>query len=157
MAPCYWQSDHDYNLNRPSASEAAFVQVTPGDSGWEIVISPKIGFTLITIYALLILRTLTMLVTLWGRETGLKWDPTSVMDQLALVRGSNILPIFDGLEIHNRYELQKRFWQKMSNFDSVRLAYWRPNDGGPIWHGIRLVPKSTGKCRCFSIPIQEPA
>ena len=129
--------------------KAAFVQVTPGDSGWRVVISRKIGFTLITIYALLILHTLTMLVTLWGRETGLKWDPTSVMDQLALVRGSNILPIFDGLEIHNRHELHRRFWQKMSSFDSVRLAYWKPNDGGPIWHGIRLVPKLTGTCRCF--------
>ena len=127
--------------------KAAFVQVTPGDTGWEIVISPKIGYSLITIYALLMLHIIAMLITLWNRETGLKWDPASVMDQLALVRGSNIFPIFDGLETYHRTAFQKEYWKRMSSFDSVRLAYWKPRRGGPIWHGIRLLP--TGMCGSY--------
>ncbi len=126
------------------ALKVVFVQVRPGDGGWEFLVSPEIGFCLISIYALLILYTLVVLARLWNRETGLKWDPTTLMDLLALLRGSNLLPIFYGLETCNRMDFQKILDHRISEFGSIMLGYWKPRCKGPIWHGIRLLPKSKG-------------
>ena len=124
--------------------KAAFVQIRPGDRGWELLVSSKIGFCLISIYALLTLYTLVILARLWNRETGLKWDPKSLMDQLALVQGSNIWPIFHGLETCGRKHFPKLLEKRISKFGSIRLGYWKSRSKGSIWHGIRLLPKSKG-------------
>ena len=70
----------------------------PIEGGWEVRFSPNVAIALIVIYALLVFLTLALLVNLWSRQTGLKWDPISIADKLVLLRGSDTLSDFDGLD-----------------------------------------------------------
>ena len=70
----------------------------PIRGGWKIRISPHVAQALLFIYALLAYLTLALVISLWGRRTGLKWDPVTIADKLVLLRGSDILNDFDGLD-----------------------------------------------------------
>ena len=80
--------------------KAVFLQSIPVDHGWEIAVSRHVGYTLIAIYMVLISCNMLLTVTLYDKESGLKWDPGSVTDQLALVYGSNIWVLFSGLDLY---------------------------------------------------------
>ena len=71
------------------------------EGGWEIRFSPNVAIALIVIYALMACSTLALLIDLWGRRTELKWDPVFIADKLVLLRGSDILNDFDGLDTMN--------------------------------------------------------
>ena len=77
------------------------------EGGWEIQFSPNVAKALIVIYALLACSTLALLVNLWGRQTGLKWDPVSIADKLVLLRGSDILNDFGGLDTMDSETINK--------------------------------------------------
>lgn len=85
-----------------------------------------------------------MLLGLWNRDTGVKWDPVSVANQLALVQGSNILGGFHGLDFAGP-ELSVIVLQNRSSaFGVVRLGYWRHRSTRSIWHGLACTPPCPG-------------
>ena len=69
---------------------------------WEIRFSPHVAEALLLIYALLACLTFTLVISLWGRRTGLKWDSITIADKLVLFRGSDVLNDFDGLDTMGR-------------------------------------------------------
>jgi hypothetical protein len=123
--------------------KAAFLQIVADGDGWTIIVLPHVGYALIGIYAILIVLTIGILIRTWNRGTGLKWDPVSVADQLALFQGSNILQMYQGLEFANANECIKVLMERGDWFGHLRLGYWKR--GGSIWHGIACIPPQTGK------------
>ena len=119
---------------------ATFVQVSPSENGWKAVISDKKGYTLISIYGLLALLTAVILARLSGRDSGLKWDPVSIADQLALIQGSNIWNIFSGLEFSSQKDFPASLKERTTNFGTIRLGCWKHRQEDACWHGIAFLP-----------------
>ena len=82
----------------------------PNQGRWEIQISPPVAIALLPLYALLACSTFALIINLWGRRTGLRWDLVSIADKLALFHGSDILDDFDGLDTMDREGINKRKW-----------------------------------------------
>jgi hypothetical protein len=137
--------------------KASFLQIVPDSNGWTVIVLPKVGYALISIYGVLFLVTLVMLIRLWDRSTGVKCDPVSIADQLALVQGSNILGLFQGLEFANRLQMNNVLKERSPQFGSLRLGYWRHRQNGTIWHGLGCIlgmlsnPYSTRRLKLFDI------
>jgi hypothetical protein len=116
--------------------KAPFIQVFDnGENAWVVVIMPAVGYTLMAIYGVLALATCTIIFRLSNRELGLRWDPVSIADQLALVQGSNILKLFQGLEFANCKECTKVLKKR---WRLSRLGYWKVQENGDtrIWYGL---------------------
>jgi hypothetical protein len=127
--------------------KASFLQIlvdTSANSGWRVTVYPAIGHALIAIYVILILLTALMLTSLFGCDTGVKWDPVSIADQLALVQRSNLLDMYDGLEFANQYKCAEELRGRDPRFGTLRLGYWKHRSDGSIWHGLACVPHATG-------------
>ena len=125
--------------------KATFIQVTPDRNGWDIAFSNKIGYALISMYAMVSMATILIMVKLHHRDTGLKWDPVSLADQLALVQGSNFVSLFEGLETCSYRDYSQRFCERASKAGTLRLGYWKHRQNGTIWHGLAFVSESS--CR----------
>lgn len=113
---------------------------------WTISISGTSAKYLMFNYSVLLLIVLGLLVYLWDKRTGLKWDPVSFADQIMLLQGSNILEDFSGLEYWSR-SFPERFDRKKNQFygletERFRLGYWRHRPTNQYWHGIRKWPAS---------------
>lgn len=97
---------------------------------WRWVAVEGVIWTVIVLYILLVLALLVLLVVL-RKPTGLKWDPRSLADIVALLERSNITNDYSGAET-----FEKRDFANLGG-RSDRLGYWsttrRPND---IFHGI---------------------
>ncbi|KAF9734986.1 hypothetical protein PMIN06_009333 [Paraphaeosphaeria minitans] len=97
---------------------------------WRWVAVQGVIWTVVVLYILLVLSLLVLLVLL-RKPTGLKWDPRSLADIVALLERSNITNEYRGAET-----FEKRDFDNLRG-RSDRLGYWsttrRPND---IFHGI---------------------
>ena len=82
----------------------------PIQGRWEIQFSPYAAEALLFSYALLACLTFALVINLWGRRTGLKWDSVTIADKLVLFRGSDILDDFDGLDTMGRERIWYRKW-----------------------------------------------
>jgi hypothetical protein len=116
--------------------KASFVLVTAGGHGWTVAVLCEVGYALIAIYVCLLLATTYILARLWDRETGLKWDPVTIADQVALVQGSNIFPMLEGLEFATPRECSSILATRSSHFGTLRLGYWMHRCNGTIWYGL---------------------
>lgn len=109
---------------------------------WTISISDASAKYLLLNYSINFLIVLGLLVYLWDRRTGLKWDPVSLADHSMLLQRSDVLDDFSGLEYwswkgektHRLYGLET---------ERYRLGYWRDQRTNKYWHGIRKWPAST--------------
>lgn len=61
-----------------------------GNNKYSLVVRPPIAWLLVGGYFLMSLFTLVVTVRLWSVKSGLKWDPVSIADRMALFRHSNI-------------------------------------------------------------------
>ncbi len=120
--------------------KAALLQVSASDGGWNVLVFNRIGYVLISEYAFLAISTVSILARLWNRETGIKWKPSSIIDQLALVERSNILPLYRGLEFEKPGEFKEMLEKRSHRFGVLRLGYWKHAETGSIWHGIACIP-----------------
>lgn len=116
--------------------KSVFIQLLPDESGWIVSVSRVAAGFLIAMYSLLITCTIFMALWFRNRQTGLKWDPVCIADQIALIQGSNILKSFHGLEFATREEVPYAFPRNGLLGDTLRLGYWKIGDTGEIWHGI---------------------
>jgi len=112
-------------------------------SVWQWVAVQGIIWTAIVLYILLILALFTLMFFLYRNITGLKWDPRSLADIIALLERSNNLSHYNGSET-----FQKDDWHLVAN-RADRIGYWnttrRPND---IFYGIG---EEGGEIRRFSV------
>ncbi|KAH6666900.1 hypothetical protein B0J14DRAFT_603536 [Halenospora varia] len=124
--------------------KAAFIQTAADEKGWQVNVLPNVGFALIALYVSLLVATLFLMIIMWDRETGLRWDPVSLADQLALVQGSNIFSMFQGLEFSSYPDRKRLLGIRGSAYGKLRLGYWRHRQNGSIWHGLACIkPLST--------------
>lgn len=99
-------------------------------TGWRWTATQPIGWTLVVLYALLVIALLCVLIHFRRRRTGLIWDAGSLADVLVLLEKSNILSHFDRSDI-------TRASAQSQHARDYRLGYWttssRPQD---IFYGI---------------------
>lgn len=106
----------------------------PRDNGaWRWVAVQGVIWTIIVLYILLIVALIALLIKLRRSETGLKWDPRSLADVIAMLERSNFLNEYTGTEIYTHLgDFRKRLWNS-----TPRLGYWhtshQPTD---IHYGI---------------------
>ncbi len=91
-------------------------------SGSWVAVTP-VAWTLVAIYALLVLSLLALAVY-FRRETGLKWDPRSLADVLVLLQRSNNLNDYNASETFSSTDV---FRAKLAS-RSDRLGYWKTSD-----------------------------
>jgi hypothetical protein len=110
---------------------------------WRWVAVQGVIWTVATLYILLIIALVVLTLFLLRNTTGLKWDPRSLADIIALLERSNIMAEYNGSET-----FQKGDWHLVAN-RADRIGYWtttrRPND---IFYGIG---EEGGEIRRYSI------
>ncbi|KAJ2895177.1 hypothetical protein MKZ38_006842 [Zalerion maritima] len=102
----------------------------------EAVSVPWVGYSLISIYSVIICYIIVILVHFNKHNTGLRWAPDSLADILVLLRYSDFMDTFVGSGIATRGSL----FSKGSDRE-VQLGYWmvRTRDGDEFpWHGFAL-------------------
>jgi hypothetical protein len=107
-----------------------------GDVGlpaWRWLAVQGVIWATVVLYLLTLLALITLLVYLLIHESGLKWDPTSLADIVALLTRSNIAGDYSGTDtFEDIHQFRQRLWAR-----SDRLSYWhtsrRPQD---IFYGI---------------------
>ncbi|KAF2819986.1 hypothetical protein CC86DRAFT_334249 [Ophiobolus disseminans] len=112
-------------------------------SVWRWVAVQGVIWTIVVLYVLLIIALLMLMFFLIRNSSGLKWDPRSLADVIALLERSNNLANYNGSET-----FEKDDWHLVAN-RADRIGYWsttkRPND---IFYGIG---EEGGEIRRFSI------
>ena len=88
----------------------------PDESLWRWTSVQPIAWLLFALYALLILGLGALLLRFSLGETGLKWDPTSLADIMAIFHRSNMLNDFQRSEIETAVSRPLK---------DIRLGYWR--------------------------------
>lgn len=103
------------------------------DSGWETWVAREYLYPLLSIYFLLVLFSLALLIRTWNWTTGLRWDPVSIADQMALFYHSDCLGDFKGLDTVDADKAAKLFSEPV-----YRLGYWRiiVAESEEYWHGF---------------------
>ncbi|KAE9983069.1 hypothetical protein EG328_010306 [Venturia inaequalis] len=112
---------------------------------WRWVAVQGVIWTLVTLYILVIIALVVLSSKLWRTLTGLKWDPRSLADVIALIERANIMSDYTGSEtFKTRSEFKQLLWNRTD-----RLGYWhtssRPQD---IFYGLG---EEGGATRRYSI------
>lgn len=100
-----------------------------GQGVWRWTSVQAVGWTIIAIYALLVIALVFLIFRFLRSWTGLIWDPVSLADLIPLIQRSNILRDYDGFETspNTRHGLAPRV---------LRLGYWKLMDKEEIFYGI---------------------
>jgi hypothetical protein len=127
--------------------KAVFLTIISEQGGWSIVVAPTSSKVLMLLYAINEVVLISVLIYLWGRQTGLKWDPTTIADQLSLFHGSNVLPDFSVIECN-----QERSWTLLRR-NRYRIGYWylTKNEETKIVYGIRRAGSCKGMYSFFAL------
>ncbi|KAF2470709.1 uncharacterized protein BDR25DRAFT_342976 [Lindgomyces ingoldianus] len=120
--------------------KAGFLSSRETSSGWIVTVHPIFSMVLIVVYLLNEVVLLWIYFYLRNRNTGLKWDPTTLADQIALFHGSNILEDFASLE-----EEYNTFGGRLLQGREYRLGYWQKGANRDIWYGIGRVTRAKTK------------
>jgi len=104
-----------------------------GSGTWRWVAVQGVIWTVVALYILLIVALFVLGAYLWRSITGLKWDPRSLADIIALLERANIVSDYSDTETYaNSYQFRQRLWSRAD-----RVGYWhtsrRPQD---IFYGI---------------------
>lgn len=87
--------------------------------GWMITIHPIPAYYLMVVYTLM--GSSYVFITIWvhGKSTGLKWDPASPLDQLALIMTTNAMVDISRLPLHGG-----RAYDVLQEDVRWRIGYW---------------------------------
>ena len=91
------------------------------DKIWRWTTVQPIAWLLLALYVLLIFGLCALLLRFTRGETGLKWDPSSLADVMAIFHRSNILNDFERSEIETSIVHAPK---------DIRLGYWRNSRHG---------------------------
>jgi hypothetical protein len=106
---------------------------------WTVSVSPTSTLILIFLYTIEVASTISLLIYLRSRCTGLKWVPATIADQLALFHESNVLRDFEVLEkdpgIKSTEILRDR---------EYRIGYWEKGRNRRLVYGVGRVSGGRG-------------
>jgi hypothetical protein len=127
----------------PLLASAFNVRYDVDRSTWRWVAVQGVIWTVVVLFILLIVALFVLMFYLNRSPSGLKWDPRSLADIIALLERANITANYNGSET-----FRKDDWHLVAN-RADRLGYWtttkRPND---IFYGIG---EEGGDTRRFSV------
>ncbi|QDS68159.1 hypothetical protein FKW77_010363 [Venturia effusa] len=114
-------------------------------SAWRRVAVQGVIWTLVALYIMTITALVVLSTHLWRNSTGLKWDPRSLADIIALLERANIMSDYTGSEtFRSMSQFKQLLWNRTD-----RLGYWhtsrRPQD---IFYGLG---EEGGATRRYSI------
>jgi hypothetical protein len=117
------------------------------DAHWILTMRTYPALALIGGYLMMAAYTAFIGFQLKGTSTGLKWDPVSIADFIALFAKCNALKYFEPLEL--RHETTAK--QAMSMNQRFRLGYWvKRSNGSPLETvygiGVCFGDGDQGKC-----------
>ena len=117
----------------PLLASAFNVQYFGSANGWRWVAVQGVVWAAAGLYALLIVALIVLTIRLRGAKTGLKWDPRSLIDVVAMMERANITNDYVNSEVFSSLgAFRQRLWNR-----SDRLGYWhtsrRPQD---IFYGL---------------------
>jgi hypothetical protein len=119
--------------------KSAWIIVSKSSNGGIVKVSTGFGITLLVIYGILIILAVCLASIMHGAKTGLKWDPSSISDLLALTHGTNTMAIFQGYDMATQKDMLYHASCEIYANVTRRIGYWRKPDGN-IWYGIAYVP-----------------
>lgn len=100
--------------------QSAVFSVVNIEGEWRWTAVQGVAWTLVAIYLLTLVALTTTMVFFFGRVTGLKWDPTSLADIIAMLPKSNSLNDYQDTEVlPNRNAIRDRLAIR-----SDRLGFW---------------------------------
>jgi hypothetical protein len=98
---------------------------------WKWLAVQGVIWTVVVLYALLILALIFLLISLSRTPTGLRWDPRSLADIIALLERSNVMTEYEGSETFTKGD-----WDRLRN-RADRLGYWSTtNRFKDVFYGI---------------------
>lgn len=130
------------------------------NSGWTTWVTVEYLYPLLAIYGVFIIYLCVLLGYTWKFKTGLRWDPVSIADNLALFRRSDFLEDFEHLDMDDPASHRERFADS-----TYRLGYWctgKDKDGRlQYWHGFGrdcryLISNSTLLKKLTIIQLESP-
>jgi Protein of unknown function (DUF3433) len=122
--------------------KASLLQLTTDNSGWTVTPQTHFAWFMIFVYVCLCTVAIYLTVYLRDRQTGVRWDPVSLADQLVLLQKSNLMKILmkcRRVDLECDHCVRDFFKRNHSLFGHLRLGYWRHKRTGEIWHGIAAV------------------
>ncbi|KAH7127069.1 hypothetical protein B0J11DRAFT_527125 [Dendryphion nanum] len=127
----------------PLLASSFNVRYVLDEQAWRWLAVQGVIWTVIVLYILLILAVIALTITLLRSQNGLKWDPRSLADLIALLERSNIMGDYNESETWSKADFRNLAGR------TDRLGYWatskRPND---IFHGIG---EEGGSTRRYSV------
>ncbi|RGP60636.1 hypothetical protein FSPOR_10516 [Fusarium sporotrichioides] len=123
--------------------KSSIFQLVKDASGWRIRVSILFCIIAMAVYLWLFVVTIAITLHLSKNRTGLKWSPSTLAAQLALIQGSNILDKFKDISTQTPWALDLAIstWQEEGLL--LRLGYWKEQGTNMIIHGVRFLPRST--------------
>lgn len=104
-----------------------------GFGNWRWLTTQAIVWTLFGLYFLLLVALVVLGIWLWRQRTGLRWDPRSLADVIALLDRSNAFEEYNNSEAFTSH---KDFYQGLG-LRSDRLGYWTTsNRPESVFYGI---------------------
>lgn len=118
-------------------------------TGWDVTIWPFGAIVTIIVYSSLVVTTAVLLIVMWKRRTGLKWDVVSIADYCVLFNKSNVLDHYAMISI----ETPVHKWRDSIECSDhlYRLGYWRVERTNEIWHGVRRTNRSSTRENYWSV------
>ncbi|ORY04972.1 hypothetical protein BCR34DRAFT_53491 [Clohesyomyces aquaticus] len=145
--------------------KAGFLSCAEENNGWVVTVHPITTVALVAVYLVNQAVMVWIYCRLATRRTGLKWDPTTIADQLALFHNSDALLDLGVLEDTENAHLRKHSgkWRLPSKrfrplpMSRFRLGYWEKGSGRnkSTSYGIDLVHNTSVKQRTRRDPIHE--
>lgn len=121
------------------------VEQDPSGDGWDLSVSGTAAVILGVIYTVYLVLGISLPLYFQNKQTGLRWDPSSLASQIGLLHQTNMRKALEGTEFLTIQELQALVQTWPSRFGNLRLGYWErrdhPNDS-PVY-GIHFVPGNT--------------
>ncbi|KAF4345976.1 hypothetical protein FBEOM_119 [Fusarium beomiforme] len=120
------------------------------DQGWVWAAVQSITWTLVALYILLLVATITLTIFWFNRWTGLLWDIRSLGHLLPLLSQSNTTRSYEVVDVVQRSSL---FQAQLRDRHLDRLGYWQiEGQPGSMWYGIGSVAEdSQGDHRTYNI------
>jgi hypothetical protein len=100
-------------------------------AAWRWLAVQGVIWAAVVLYALLILALIFLLISLSRKPTGLRWDPRSLADIIALLERSNVMTEYEGSETFTKGD-----WDRLRN-RADRIGYWSTtNRSKDVFYGI---------------------
>ncbi|TKA76043.1 hypothetical protein B0A49_02011 [Cryomyces minteri] len=94
---------------------------SPGNGNWRWISMQGVIWTVVGLYVLLAIALLTLLLSLRGKTTGVRWDPRSLADVVVLLESSNVLDAYTNSEVQcSSSDLREKTIRRAD-----RLGYWQ--------------------------------